>query len=54
MSETIQESLECHLKKLRLATIQSHYPEFTEIAIEQQQRYDEYLLALMEKESEVR
>ncbi len=54
MSETIQESLEYHLKKLRLSTIRSHYPEFTEIAIEQQQRYDKYLLALMEKECEVR
>jgi len=54
MPKTNHEILDIHLTQLRMPTIKHHYQEYSEIAVEQDQAYDEYLLALIDKECEVR
>jgi len=54
MSKTTHETLDGHLTQLRLPTIKHHYHEYSTIAVEHEQPYDEYLLSLIDKECEVR
>lgn len=54
MSKVNHETLDCQLTQLRLPTIKHHYQEYSTIAVEHEQSYDEYLLALIDKECEVR